>query len=166
MVTAESSRDRNAHRLVIEPNRSLGWRQSFVLILAVAVLLFSVATVFALKGYWMIFPFAGLEVAALMYCTYLVTRSTYRCQVVSIDEREVKVDKGRRRQFGARRQGPEETRVYPRPWASVRLEEQDSDWHPAHLSLGASGDRVELGEFLTNAEKRELAHRLRSMLSQ
>ena len=164
MVTAIDDADNKRYLFEIEPNRSLSWRESVVLIGAVSLLLLTVATVFATKGLWMIFPFAGLEIIALVWCTYLVSRATYRCQVVAIDENEVTVHKGRRRSARAKQQGPDESCTFPRAWVRVNLLEHATETGPDKLTLRASGHAVEVGEFLTNAEKRELAKRLRSLL--
>ena len=66
VVTTEGNGEGGFWRLVIEPNCSLSWRQSMAFFIGISVLCMSIATVFALKGYWLIFPFAGLELLALL----------------------------------------------------------------------------------------------------
>ena len=56
-------------QVVIRPNRSLTWRQSLFFIGLVSLLLFTVSGVFASLGYWLVLPFAGLEVLALLAAT-------------------------------------------------------------------------------------------------
>ncbi|MEJ2575495.1 MAG: DUF2244 domain-containing protein, partial [Gammaproteobacteria bacterium] len=84
MVTAEQSADTAFWRVVIEPNCSLTWRQSMAFLFGTSVVSLSIAGVFAAKGYWMILPFAGLELVGLAVCFYLVASAARRRQVVSI----------------------------------------------------------------------------------
>jgi len=150
--------------VVIRPNRSLSWRQSMLFVAAVALVLGTVSVVFAFKGYWMILPFAGLELAALIWCSYLVAHSGMRCEVVSMDESQVVVEKGRQRCSGSGSGGPESSISFPRAWARVELLPHEG-WYPDRLVIGASGNRVELGEFLAEDEKKELAGNLKKLLA-
>jgi len=47
----------------------------------------------------------------------------------------------------------------------VELSKKSGDWYPRRLWIGASGRRVELGEFLVDEEKTELAAELHRLLS-
>lgn len=158
MVTTESNTQGNYWRLVIEPNCSLTWRQSMAFFTGISVLLLSIATVFALKGYWMIFPFAGLELIALGAGFYVTAHATSRRQVVSITEDLVTVEKGKLRQ------GPQSRTDLPRCWTRVAFENADDQRQFRRLWLGASGSRVEVGEFLTDDEKDGLASHLRRLI--
>ena len=158
MVTTESNTQGNFWRLVIEPNCSLTWRQSMAFFAGISVLLLSIATVFAVKGYWMIFPFAGLELIALGAAFYVTAHATSRRQVVSITEDLVTVEKGKLRQ------GPQSRMDLPRCWTRVAVENADDQRQSRRLWLGASGSRVEVGEFLTDDEKDGLANHLQRLI--
>jgi len=164
MVTSECSSDDIDCRLVVRPNRSLSWRESMVFVTAVALLLGVVSAVFAIKGYWMILPFAGLEVAALAYCTYRVADAGFRCEVISMDASQVVVEKGRQRRGASERGGPESRISFPRAWARVELSKHRG-WYPDRLTISASGTRVELGGFLADEEKQQLAGELKRLLA-
>lgn len=163
MVTAESSADSTVSRLVVEPNRSLTWSQSLAFFAGISVVSLSIATTFALKGYWVIFPFTGLELLALGAAIYYVSAAACRCQVISIDEQRVRVEKGRLRRSGTSRGGPETRHDFIRTWARVDLDEQPGA--RLRVWIGASGQRVEVGEFLTDSEKRELANELKRRIA-
>jgi uncharacterized membrane protein len=152
------------YRLVISPNRSLSWRQSMWFVAAVAVFLLAISAVFAVRGFWLIFPFAGIEVLLLAYATHRVVYASYRCQVVSIDTSQVVVEKGHQRGVDSPRGGPETSASLPRAWVRVELEKRVS-WYPRRLLLSASGNHVELGEFLTDDEKKTLAGELKRLLA-
>jgi uncharacterized membrane protein len=72
--------------MVIRPNRSLSWRQSMMFLGAIAVPLLLISVVLATRGFWLVLPFAGLELAALFACFYVVSHAAQRCEVVSIGE--------------------------------------------------------------------------------
>ena len=105
MVVSDSCPDTKLRRVVIRPNRSLSWRQSMVFLGAIAVPLVLVSVVLALKGYWLILPFAGLELAGLFVCLYLVAHAGCRCEVISIGDSVVTVEKGRERAASTAGQG-------------------------------------------------------------
>ena len=108
---------------------------------------------FAMVGLWLILPFAGLEFMALWYCFYLSFRQTEHCQVITIDGDSVKVESGRRR--------PEITEQFQRSWAQVRLAKSTHRWYPSRLTIRSHGREVEVGKFLSEEERIELAAELR-----
>lgn len=165
MFICESTANGECNRLIIRPNRSLSWHQSIGFVVVVGVFLLIVSTVFAFKGLWLIFPFAGLEIAALAYASYVVMDVGYRCEVVSVDEKEVLVQKGRQRRGDSKRGGPESSVRFPRGWAKVELSRKVS-WYPRQLFISSSGKTVELGAFLTEEEKTELADALKAILAE
>lgn len=165
MVICDSSSDDKTSRVVIRPNRSLSWRQSVIFLAAVAVPLLLISAVLAVQGFWLVLPFAGLELAALFVCLYLVSHAGRRCEVVSIGESIVRVEKGRERGSRAARGGPELCVEFARGWVRVELTKGPGHWYPRRLWIGASGRRVEIGGFLVEEEKAELAAELQRLLS-
>lgn len=164
MVTADECPETEARRLVIRPNQSLSWRQSMLFLGAIAVPLTLVSGVLATQGYWLVLPFAGLEVAVLFGCMYLVSHACRRCQVVSVGQATVTVEKGRERGRDAASGGPELRVEFARDWAQVYLAPGIKRWHPRRLWIGASGRQVEIGEFLVDEEKAALAAQLKRLL--
>jgi uncharacterized membrane protein len=151
-------------RLVIRPNQSLSWRQSMVFLGAIAVPLTIVSGVLATQGFWLVLPFAGIEIAVLFGCMYLVSHACRRCQVVSVNDATVTVEKGRERGRHAASGGPELRMDFARDWARVELVPAAKRWHPRRLWIGASGRRIEIGEFLVDEEKAALAAQLKRLL--
>jgi len=165
MVIFDSCTDASSPRVMIRPNQSLSWRQSMVFLGAIAVPLLLISVVLAARGYWLILPFAGLELAAVFACLYQVSHASCRCEVVSIGESVVTVEKGRDRGNGPERVGPGQRTEFARGWVKVELSKTASHWYPRRLWIGASGKRVEIGEFLVEDEKTELAAELQRLLS-
>ena len=123
-----------------EDNKRLLW---FMLAIAVAI-----GAGFASVGAWLIFPFAGLEIALLSIAMYYVSwKLNFRQQLV-IDDDTVELQKG----------------VYfPKYQWSWRRSDialvQTPCRHPLGvptLEIWQRGRSVEVGEFLNNDEKKEL----------
>ena len=165
MVSTDLCPEAHTRRVVIRPNQSLSWRQSMVFLGAIAVPLLLVSVVLAWRGFWLVLPFAGVELAALFVCIYVVSHACRRCQVVSVDGSTVVVEKGKERGRQAGTGGPDVRMAFARDWARVELVPASRRWHPRRLWIGASGKRVEIGEFLVDEEKVELAAQLKRMLS-
>ncbi len=132
---------------------------------AIAVPLLLISTALATQGLWLVLPFAGLELAALFTALYLVSHAAQRCQVVSIGDAVVTIEKGRDRGNCGDKGGPEERFEFARGWVKVELAEATGRWYPPKLWVGASGRRVEIAEFLAEDEKVELAAELHRLLS-
>lgn len=162
MVVSESRPETKEQVLVLTPNRSLTWRQTQYFLAASSVALVLVATIFAVKGYWLILPFAGLELLVLVYCSYLVVLATYRCEVIRIGEHSVTVERGYLRNTA--RRGPEYAKSFQKSWVRVEWIDAEKGERSDHLMLGASGSRIELGAFLTETEKREVQSWLKNWL--
>jgi uncharacterized membrane protein len=165
MVISDSCPDTGLRRLMIRPNRSLSWHQSMVFLGAIAVPLLLVSLVFAARGYWLILPFAGLELAVLFACLYLVGHAACRCETVSVGDSVVTVEKGRDRGNGPEPLNPAQRTDFARGWVRVELASGTSQRYPRRLWIGASGRRVELGGFLADDEKTVLAAELKKLLS-
>lgn len=166
MVVSDSCPDTKLRRVMVRPNRSLSWRQSMVFLGAIAVPLVLVSVVLALKGYWLILPFAGIELAGLFVCLYLVAHAACRCELISIGDSVVTVEKGRERGRNMQGQGgPEQRAEFARAWVRVEFTGTARQRYPRRLWIGASGRRVEIGGFLADQEKSELAAELHRLLS-
>lgn len=165
MVTVHHVPESGEERVVIRPNRSLSWRQSMAFLGAVAVPMMLISVVLAVKGYWMVLPFAGAEFVALYAGLYVVSHAARRCEVVSVSDTRVTVEKGRDRGRCGTRGGPQERTDFARAWVRIELTAAAGRWSPRRLWLVASGRRVEIGAFLVDAEKSELAAELNRLIA-
>lgn len=139
----------------LAPNRSASWRQTRCCILVVAIVSALNAAYFAVLGAWPVAPFAALEVAAFAAGLYACARASYRCEQIRVDGADVVVARG----VGT----PREWARYPRAFARVRYE-RASRLGRGRLCIGASGRYVEVGSFLNEPERRDLADRLAGSL--
>ncbi len=151
MVSSTVDSNRN-WRIVIRPNRSLTRQQLQFAFLGIAVVCLGIAGVFTVMGLWPILPFAGAEVIAVGIGFYLSALGGREVEVVSVASDKVAVEKGRRRT----RQRWEMQRT----WAQIRLLRSRLRWYPTRLVIRSHGKEVELGGFLSEQERRQLAGEL------
>jgi len=146
-----------SHRFLIRPHCSLPWRETVQFYLSMVIVSFSIAIAFAMKGMWLILPFAGLEMLVLGIALYVVARRGARWQMLNIHEDCVDivecVDKSESRSR------------FQRAWVRVRFEAAAVRGHPSRLWLASHGRSTEIGAYLTEKEKQKLAHQLREALA-
>lgn len=123
---------------------------------ALVIISFGIAGTFALMGYWIVFPFAGLEMAVLGVALYLCAIRTTRCEVIRVENDTVEVIVGRHR--------PERRYRFNRHWAQVILNPPKAWGHPSHLLLRSHGRELEVGSCLNNEERQQLAKALEGSL--
>jgi uncharacterized membrane protein len=85
------STENNDTVIHITPNRSATWKQTKFLMLAFGLFISSIATAWAVAGAWVILPFAGAEVFALVCVMYITSRATYRWEDISIATATIEV---------------------------------------------------------------------------
>ena len=136
----------------MRPNQSLSWQRAVKIYAAIALCCLGVGILYALHGFWPVLPFAGFEIVVLGIAFYLCfVRSQIR-EVVSVNADVVTVEKGRR--------NPQEHWECPRAWAHVSLQRSPIAWYPSSLAIAFQGRRVEIGRFLTEQERCDLAEEL------
>lgn len=117
---------------------------------------FAVALLAAAQGAWPALPFAALEMAVLYFALRLSLARGRDFERVEISQDSVRVVAC----VGAR---TSETR-FQRHWARVRLQPARSTLHPHRLLIECQGRRCELGAFLTEEERSDVAGRLRRLI--
>ncbi len=157
MVIAESDVETASCCVVIRPNCSLPWRRAMLVFCGFAVISLSIALGFTLLGYWLILPFAGLELAALAFALYITALRVHQREVISIEGEIVTIQKGGRRPLEATR--------FPRGWVRVSLARPRQYGYPTRLMIGCHGREVEIGDCLNEDERHKLAENLRHWLS-
>lgn len=127
-------------RLLLTPNHSLSWRGNVRIWLALLTVSAVIATGMALAGAWVIIPFAGLELLALAAGFYLTSRACQRREVLTIDDQDIHLAKGRTRK--------QAEWTLPRRYARLRLNLPEHPFAPPKLELIHRDTRVALGDFL------------------
>jgi uncharacterized membrane protein len=140
----------------IRPNCSLTVRGARVFFASACLVPFGMGGFFALKGFWPILPFAGLEMALLAWALKVSLERRFHSQTITVTEREVSIE--------SRERTARERVVFPRHWAQVKLRRPTASLHPSRLTIESHGRQCELGSFLTEEERRGLALRLQRLI--
>lgn len=152
MVDTYCDSEQTDCRFVLRPDRSMNWRTLLIVYAGIATVCLGVAIYWALRGAWLIIPFAGIEVIALGVAFYLSALQGRDCEVVSVADETVAVEKGRAR--------PTERHDFPRRWARVVLKHPQARIHHNRLAIRSHGREVEVGAFLHDEERERLAQTL------
>ena len=144
-------------RFIVRPNRSLTARQQRLFFLFMCTVVLGIAGAFAIRGFWPVLPFAGLEIAVLAYALWHCARSGALTEVISVAPDRISVDRGR----------GDLARVWETPlaWAQIRLDDSGRDWYPSRLVIRSHGKEVQLGSFLNEDERQRLAEELRRAIA-
>lgn len=151
MVTM-SADTAEAHRIELAPNCSLTPHGARLFVGSLGAVTFGVAIFFATRGFWPVLPFAGLEIGLLAWAVRASMRRGTEREVIMVTDIEVVVE--RNAPSGSRRT------VFPRHWARVTLRGPSRAQHPSRLSIESHGRTCEIGRFLTEDERLQLALRL------
>lgn len=144
--------------LVIGPNASLSQRQAWVFMCLLGTTSLAIGVFFALRGFWPILPFAGLELAAVgAALIYSLRRNAYR-EVVSFEASTISVVVG----MAGGSRGARFS--LPRSGTRVLVEAGPHRNSPTRLRLSCNGHAVELGRCLTDEERERIARRMRELI--
>lgn len=119
-----------------------------------AAVMGSHALLLASRGLWLVLPFAGFELAALAMALHVSARRANCVEIVEIDARGMRI---RRDSFSST-----VTADFASGWARVRL--APGRGRTRRLEVGSHGRWIELGRFLTEAERRRAAGMLAGAL--
>jgi uncharacterized membrane protein len=143
-------------RLELYRGNALTPKTACVFECVVAATSFAVAGFFAYHGFWPVLPFAGLEIAFLVWAVRASMRAGLQRETIIVTEDSVTVE----------HRSPDGNwdLVFPRHWARVKLHAPPAALHPTRLMLESSGRACEVGKFLTEDDRRGLAVRLKQLV--
>ncbi|MEN8802150.1 MAG: DUF2244 domain-containing protein [Thiogranum sp.] len=156
MVARQVDDFQGSSRFLIRPNCSLSWRGVVRFYIGMVAVSFSIATAFALQGVWLILPFAGLEMLVLGAALYIVARRGCCWQTVLIHGDHIEIVK---HDLNSDRQ-----QTFKRAWAQVKLEQARIKGYPSRLTIRSHGRAVEIGSYLADKERENLALELRQAM--
>ena len=156
MVSVDKSASPEAWRIVLFPNCSISWRDLVLFYIFTCVVALAIGIFFTLQGLWMVLPFSGLEMMALGYALYLTSRKVYRREVITLDRRRTRIEKGV--------QQASESWEFETSWVRLVDEQTGVRGERRKLALGSHGNYVEVGDFLDKSEKDRLAFQLKDCI--
>ena len=152
VLPADVDSDQPSGGWILQPTRSMNWSQAKRFIIAVALASLAIGGFFFALGLPLVLPFSGLEACAVAAAFYLVLRDGGRREVITLAGERLVVERGWRE--------PQERFEFNRHWVRVDLAPSDRRHQPRRLLVGASGESVELGRFLTEGERESFARML------
>jgi uncharacterized membrane protein len=142
--------------IVIAPNCSLSVKGALLFFGGTCFGSFTIAGIMVMLGYWPVLPFAGLEMAVLAWALKASLARRFHVQTITVSDRDVLVES---------RTGERSVQVvFPRHWAQVKLRRPASRLYPSRLTIESHGRQLEIGDFLTEEERRGLAARLSRLI--
>ena len=156
MVYSEFNQDTGNGYIVLKPNNSATWRFNVLVVASLALIALLISTFFMLQGAWIIAPFSGLEILALLVCLYLCARSNIQTEVIKFSPDKVTIEQGRT--FA------EKSWEYHRSWAKIFVRKPRHRGHPERVLIRSHGRELELGSFLNKADKQKLVKKLRKII--
>ena len=151
---AKDAASRDAVSVVVLPHRSLSRAGLLGYLLAQSAAALGFAGLAAARGVMLAPVFAVLVLAAVAWCMAWVWRASARGQIITIAPDGVEIT-------ATERSPPAHYHPY---WMKVRLQPGRWPGWPSRLLVGSHGRETEVGAFLNDAERRELAQRLMQLL--
>ena len=127
---------------------------------AVCFATLGIAAVATALGFWPVLPFAGAEMLLLGWALHSNMQRRFERECISISDADVVIEN-----FSAGDKGANPRRiVFPRHWARVKIRRPQSPLHRGQLVIESHGRGREIGKFLTEEERRQLAAELRLLI--
>ncbi len=144
-----------ARHIDLVPHCSLSVRGAVVFFGVLCFGTFAVAGFATSLGYWPVLPFAGAEMLLLGWALKTNMARRFQRESIEISETEVAIE----------HTGTTPRRVvFPRHWARVKIRRPKSPLHRGQLVIESHGRGLEVGKFLTEEERRQLAAELRLLI--
>ena len=140
-------------RIVLQPNKSIEWREMKLWILGAVLVATFVGVYFISFGIWFLLPFVLLQLCVVLSSMYLVIRKTHRQQVVSMSADQIILESG---------SAQVESRVVrQRFYTKILVANAKTSSTPTRVCMVHRGESFEIGSFLSESDKRELVRDLR-----
>ena len=90
MVEAQIDPEHEAGHIVLSPNLSARWKTNVYFLYAAITFALLIGGGFAYVGLWMILPFTGLEILALVLLIYHVAHKCHRMEVIHVSKERLR----------------------------------------------------------------------------
>jgi len=156
MVTDQIDRSTHVGYIVLTPNLSGTYKTVLLIVILASFYTIGIAVVFAILGMWLVLPFAGLEVGALVWAVLYIRCKNSVQEVIWFNQYTVRVEKGR---FHADKEWS-----CHRQWARIEVRAGESKWYPERIFLHYGNKNIEIGRFLNVDDKELLIDVLRKLI--
>ena len=156
MIDLKIDAKNDIYKILLQPNRSMTWKNNLFFLSVIFVTCFLIAILFAVAGAPLILPFAGLEVLLVVVCVYLVGNKLKKNEIITLTREKLVVERGSN--------SSKEVKEYIRLWTQIEIEKPIHPWYPLILVIASKGERVPIGDFLNEEEKLELIDRIEEII--
>jgi len=157
MVETQINQYDNQGHIVLSPNQSVAWRDNLLFLYIICSIALCIGISFSLMGMWMVLPFTGLEIIALVTVIYYVGHKCHRIEVISVEDGQVRVECGYTR--------PQSCWSSELFWTRMIVLSQERPWHTMRVFLRGRDNQIEIGTFLNEDDKRILIKQLRHIVA-
>lgn len=154
MVTTHCAASSPDCQFEITPNSSLSWRETVIFFCGISTVSMTIAVSLAMQGLWLVVPFSGLELIALGGALYYVGLRNQSREIVALTGETIYI------RFENRIGKRIRDHRLQRAWARVDLRRSTHRGHPQQLLICSHGQEIEIGQILTDDERRYLAREL------
>jgi uncharacterized membrane protein len=138
--------------IILSPNLSARWQTNVRFLYIAVFFALVIGFGFASVGLWLVLPFTGLEIAALVSLIYYVAHKCHRIEVIYFDTHRIRVERGYR--------SPKSRWTSDKFWTRLIIGKPTLG-HPLRLFLRGRDEQIEIGAFLNNNDKQKLLDELR-----
>ena len=85
-------------------------------------------------------------------------KKTYKQEVITLTQETLKIEKGEGK--------IDQVWEYFRMWSFVSVERPQHPWYPAHIVVTSKGERVPIGDFLTEDDKKILIEKMDEIIQE
>ena len=146
----------SAGQIILSPNMSARWRTNVYFLYIVSFVALTIGITYAMMGLWLVLPYTGIEIIALVSVVYYVARKCYRREVIYFDETMIRIEKGQH--------SPEFVWERELFWVRLKIIQSKHPWQPKRVFLRARNDLVEVGAFLNEMDKNKLIENLKRLI--
>jgi uncharacterized membrane protein len=144
-----------ATHIDLAPHCSLSTRGALLFFGSVCAVTFGVAGAATALGFWPVLPFAGAEMLLLGWALHSNMQRRFERETIDVSETEVVIEYAR---------GTPQRVVFPRHWARVKIRRPQSPLHRGRLVIESHGRAYEVGKFLSEEERHQLAAELAQLI--
>jgi uncharacterized membrane protein len=156
MISINKVSSGESTRFVLSPNCSISWSELLLFYLLTCAVALVIGLFFTLQGLWLVLPFSGFEMLVLGIGLYLTSRKVYQREVITLDPEHTRIEKGMQR--------IDQSWEFQTSWIQVIDQPPDHRSPRRKLTISMYGESVEIGGFLANSEKDELAFQLKDCI--
>ena len=148
----------NGYRLSLMPNSSISWQGSLLFLALISFPISIIGITFFFYGAPIILPFAGLEILIVGTALYVVFNKSSKKEVITLTKEKLTIEKGRFR--------PDSVSEFIRELSYVFVEKPSHHWYPIKIVISSKGEKIPVGNFLTEEEKKEFVSSLEEIISE